>query len=124
MTLDNATGSASEEDRNTSTPETALARGLKVVVVGLGVLLVVGFAVVVARIIYLASRPGAQSDRPAAMDWRLELPADASIRSLAFSGDRLAVHYDSPRGPGIAIIDVASGRTLARVRVAPEVPRQ
>ena len=124
MTLNHAANDASEDERPASGQEGSLLRWLKIVVIGLGMLLVVGFAVVVGRIIYLASRPAAQSDTLAAPDWRLELPADATVKSLALSGDRLAVHYDSPLGPGIAIIDVGSGRTLARVRVAPQVPHR
>src|SRR5262245_12958228 len=107
MTLNHAANDASEDERRASGQDGPLLRWLKVVVIGLGLLLVVGFAVVVGRIIYLASRPAAQSETLAAPDWRLELPAEATIKSLALSGDRLAVHYESAAGSGIAIIDVA-----------------
>jgi hypothetical protein len=37
-------------------------------------------------------------------------------------GDRLAIHYETPAGSGIAIIDLASGRTLGNVVLVPQAP--
>lgn len=50
------------------------------------------------------------------------LPAGAVIKTVALTGDRLAVHYETAAGSGIAIIDLASGRTLSRIQFTPEAP--
>src|SRR5262245_15096221 len=83
-----------------SASEARLQRNLKIIVTVLGVALFVGLAVVIGRIIYLASvapaqpaaeiTAGAGALRPA---FGLQLPAGAQVRSMALSGDRLAVHY-------------------------------
>lgn len=100
-------------------------RNLKIAVVAMGVLIVLGLLTVIGRVIYLASRAPAQSASAAAMTTapRLALPAGAVIRSMSLSGDRLAIHFDAATGSGIAILDLASGRTLSRVELVPEPPR-
>ena len=37
--------------------------------------------------------------------------------------DRLAIHYETAAGSGIAVVDLASGRTLSRVQLRPGVPQ-
>lgn len=107
-------------------------RYLKIAVVVMAVILILGFIAIVARIFYLSSRLPAQPPQSAATGssvagaratlpdrMRLELPRDAAIRSMSLSGDRLAVHFEGPAGPGIAILDLETGRTLSRVEIAP-----
>lgn len=108
-------------------PGSALERNLKIAVIVMGVLIVLGVLAVIGRIVWLASRPAAgAAGGTAAMasSVRLSLPAGATIRSVSLSGDRLVVHYDAQTGAGIAILDLASGRTLSRVDLVPEPPRQ
>src|SRR5690606_9511735 len=49
---------AARESQNMSEPDARQVRILKIVVISLGVLLLVGFAVVIGRIAYLATQPG------------------------------------------------------------------
>jgi hypothetical protein len=104
--------------------ETPQLRMLRYAVIGMGVVLIVGFIVILGRIFYLASRPAALASAPAtvqlAPEPRLDLPNGASIKSLALSGNRLAIQYVSPYGDGIAILDLESGRTLSRLKVTTE----
>ena len=51
------------------------------------------------------------------------LPAGAQVRGLALQGDRLAIHYDTAAGSGIAVVDLATGRTLSRVQLVPGAPK-
>lgn len=103
-------------------------RLLKIAVIAMGVVLVLGFVAVIARIVYLVGRSGetptttavSQPIRDAA---RLALPAGAAIRNLSLSGGRLAVHYEGPRGSGIIILDLATGTSASRIEIVPEVPR-
>ena len=100
-------------------------RLLKIAVVGMGVFIVVALAAIIGRLLYLASGRASQVTvaTPAVADTRLPLPAGAVIRNIAVSADRLAVHYDTPAGAGIAILDLAGGRPALRVGIVPDVPR-
>lgn len=103
-------------------------RWLKIAVVAMGVLILVGMAVIVARIIYLASRPsrttaGIVQSTVVAPQARVGLPAGAAVKHLSLSGDRLAIGYETPAGPGIAIVDTATGQVLSRLELVPEAPR-
>ena len=97
-------------------------RVLKIAVVVMGIILVVGFAAVIGRIAYLITKGGTVQP-PAvhalAKAARLPLPAGAVVRSIALAGDRLTVHYDTPAGASIAILDLATGEPLAHVDLAP-----
>lgn len=129
---------ASEPD-NTPLPGTVFTprqvRALKIAVIVMGILLVGGFAFVLAAIVYQASRLGepaapvagsapvaATISTSTALPEGLELaiPKGATVTTLALDGDRLAVHLVGPAGAEIAVIDLASGKVLARVKLKPE----
>lgn len=111
-----------ERNDETEFVETPQLRALRFAVIGMGVVLIIGFMVILGRIFYLASRPGALSSTPAAIalaaEPALDLPAGANVKSLSLSGNRLAVQYVSPAGDGIAIVDLETGRTLSRVKIS------
>jgi hypothetical protein len=124
---------ASEPD-NTPLPGTVFTprqvRTLKIAVIVMGVLLVGGFAFVLAAIVYQASRlgdaaapVGATVSQPMALPEglaaELPIPQGAEVTTLALDGDRLAVHLKSQAGAEIAVIDLRSGKVLARVRLKP-----
>ena len=118
---------------NTPLPGTVFTprqvRVLKIAVIVMGVLLVAGFAFVLAAIVYQASRLGEKAT-PAvgtvsppmaeALASELAIPIGAEVTTLALDGDRLAVHLKSQAGAEIAVIDVRSGKVLARVKLKPE----
>ncbi len=126
---------ASEPD-NTPLPGTVFTprqvRVLKVAVIVMGILLVGGFAFVLAAIVYQASH-GRQAVYPAAADAvggtaggatpplsELPIPKDATVTSLALDGRRLALHLSSPAGGEIIVMEVATGKVLARVKLKPQ----
>lgn len=88
-------------------------RRLKFAVVFMALVLIIGFGVVIGRIVYLFQQPAATASSASAPvtrpDRGLVLPADAIVRHLAISSDRLAVHYDAPSGSGIRILDLGTG---------------
>jgi uncharacterized membrane protein len=106
-----------------------LQRNLKIVVAVLAIMLAVGMATIVGRILYLASRTPAQpaaAPAPAAVsvgvlpkELSMQLPSGAQVKSISLSGDRLAVHYAldaaGGAGEGIAIIDLRTGEPVASV---------
>jgi hypothetical protein len=100
-------------------------RILKIAVIVMGVLLVGGFAFVLAAIVYQASHPvqdaGVTSvPGQGAPSIDLPVPAGAAVTAMSLDGNRLAVHLSGPSGPEIAVIDLASGKVVAHVRLKPE----
>jgi hypothetical protein len=103
-------------------------RILKVAVIAMGILLVGGFAFVLAAIVYQASRPaqvGAGTSTPVSLGQGglsidLPVPRDVSVGGLSLDGNRLAVQLNGSAGPEIAIIDLASGKIVAQVRLKPQ----
>ncbi len=94
-------------------------RKLRIVVIIMSIALVAGVATLIGRVIYLANR-GNEQAAPRGMlaaEPRLVLPAGASLKSTSVSGDRLSAHYTSPRGEGLIILDLVSGKTLSHVRI-------
>lgn len=103
-------------------------RILKIAVIVMGVLLVGGFAFVLAAIVYQASRPaqvgvGMGPTVSAGQGIRsidLPIPRNATVAGVSLDGNRLALHLNGASGPEIAIIDLASGKVIAHVRLKPQ----
>jgi hypothetical protein len=117
------------EPDNTPLPGTVFTprqvKVLKIAVIVMGLLLVGGFAFVLAAIVYQASQrgqatPSAEGGEGAPTRSELQIPRDATVTSLALDGDRLALHLNSPQGAEIAVIDVRSGKVVARIKLKPE----
>lgn len=101
-------------------------RALRIAVIVMGVMIVMGLVAVIGRIIYLMARPSGQAAVAGGAiraDVTAALPAGAQVRNLSLQGDRIAIHYESAAGSGIAVVDLASGRTLSRIQVVPEPPK-
>lgn len=99
-------------------PRDGIQRILLIAVIAMGVLIVFGVVAIVGRIAYLASGITSSSSQTGVVPTsRLDLPAGAEVRSLALDGRLLAVHFASPSGNGIAIVDIETGRTISRLTV-------
>jgi hypothetical protein len=119
-----------DEPDNTPLPGTVFTprqvRVLKVAVIVMGLLLVGGFAFVLAAIVYQAS--GGGQDRAVGagagalngVESELPIPKDATVTSLALDGDRLALHLNSAAGPEVVVVDLKSGKVVARIRLKPQ----
>jgi hypothetical protein len=102
-------------------------RILKIAVVLMGILLVGGFAFVLAAIVYQASRPAQDKTEIGAtalsaegtLDMDLGVPREATVTGLELDGNRLAVTLGGT-APEIVVIDLASGKVVARVRLKPQ----
>lgn len=90
-------------------------RLLKIAVIVMGVILLLGFVAVIGRIVWLvnsAPKPAAGAALTSGAlvaPGPLTLPKGAIVRHIALSGSRLAVHYESPEGSGIRIVDLVPG---------------
>ena len=117
---------ASEPD-NTPLPGTVFTprqvRVLKIAVIVMGILLVGGFAFVLAAIVYQASKGGQSAAGvgapPADIEAELPIPKDATVTALSLDGDRLALHLNSAAGSEIAVVDLKTGQVVARIRLKP-----
>lgn len=90
-------------------------RVMKYAVIGMGVVLILGFMVIFARIVYLTSRM--EASPPAAGKARLAIPKGARIDSMALDGNRIALQLTEPGSAdrAIAIYDLATGRLISRI---------
>jgi hypothetical protein len=115
---------ASEPD-NTPLPGTVFTprqvRLLKIAVIVMGILLVGGFAFVLAAIVYQASKGGQSAAGlgalPAGIEGELPIAKDATITGMSLDGDRLALHLNSGAGSEIVVLDVRTGSVIARVKL-------
>jgi len=124
--------SAGSETNNGSLPGTVFSprqvRILKLAVIVMGILLVGGFAFVLAAIVYQASRPaqvGVAAGAPLILGQGgqsidLPVPRDATVAGLSLDGNWLAVQLNASAGPEIAVVDLASGKIVAHVRLKPQ----
>lgn len=117
---------ASDPD-NTPLPGTVFTPGqvrvLKIAVIVMGLLLVGGFALVLATIVYQASGGRQEATAPTTlkeMKVDLAIPKDASVTSLALDGERLALHVSSAEGAEIVVVDLTSGTVVSRVKLHPQ----
>ena len=99
---------------------------LKKVVIALGVLLVGGFILVIAVIVYQATNPGESVQPPRAasvpdamplVQGGLRLPRGTVISHMALDDNRLAVHLTGPAGEEIRIIDLGTQSVISTIRV-------
>ncbi len=101
-------------------------RFLKIAVIAMGILLVGGFAFVLAAIVYQASRPKQDVAAPVAaaelgVAPNIELPIGQgqALTAMSLDGNRLALHLNGADGTEIVVVDLASGRIVARVKLKP-----
>jgi hypothetical protein len=115
---------ANEPD-NTPLPGTVFTprqvRVLKIAVIVMGILLVGGFAFVLAAIVHQASKLGGGGETGVAPA-TLAIPDGATVSSMALDGDRLALHLNTSAGPEIAVIDIATGKVISRMRLKADKP--
>lgn len=94
-------------------------------VIILNVVILLGLAAVFARMFYIASRSDGNQGKALSIiqpGIRLPLPPGAEIRTVSLSGDRLAVFYESAGKPGVAILDLATGKVASTIEFATGQP--
>lgn len=112
------TGSV-EPESGEAGPPPSNPRFLKGLVIVMGVLLVVGFIVVFATIIYravnLPSSPGARAAASWFGDLPVTVPAGYRVAEMIADGSRLHVRVSGSEGEQILVIDTRSGALVGRV---------
>lgn len=95
-------------------------RALKVLVVGMGVLIVAGTVTLVVLLVQRAGGGGRGGEVAARAS--LDLPAGTQIVSVAGAGERFAVHVRGPGGDWVVLVDSRSGRPVGELRPGGAVP--
>ena len=104
-------------------------KALKAIVAILGVLIVAALLTIVARVIYLSAvKESVPAPAPAtsalAPQHQLALPAGASVKNMSLQNNRLLVYYESPAGPGAAILDLTTGKMLSTIAITANPPEK
>lgn len=90
-------------------------RALKIIVIGLGVVIVFGLG---ALIVGITTRVGGDgADAPVAAAFTL--PAGAEVLEMDLAGDRLALRYRLNGVQSIQLFDARTGKAVATVALTP-----
>ena len=132
MTQSETEVAASAEPSQSWVEHPTTVRWLQVLVVVLGIILIIGFAAVIARIAYLAVGSSEDSSGPAQpvsaatgtppaaitenRESIIELPKDAVVRSTVGTGQHVFVHFEDPKGAGGILFDPQTGAIIRRWR--------
>ncbi len=93
-------------------------QGLKALVIGMGVLIVLGF---VALVIGLADK-FSRLDEAGLRETEVPVPDGCSLAETLAEGDRLLLRLEGPADRGcaqIVVVDLESGEVRSRLRLAP-----
>jgi hypothetical protein len=99
-----------------STKSSAAYRGALAAVIFLGVLIVIALGVLVVGLVTRFSGGGHRATAPAFAEFTLA-PGNRLV-SMDVSGDRLVLRLRGPAGDEIDIIDIETGRLIAKIHSA------
>lgn len=111
---------AAGEPTGLNTPQNV--RRLKFVVGGMGLVLVLGFAVIVAVIIQRASSMGARVAALPAGHFgvsRIAVAPGEKIQSVTLTDDRIALHVASASAEAVILVSAKTGEELGRILLTP-----
>ena len=97
-------------------------RALKILVVVMGIMLVVGFAALIAVIAARVSHRGAvaSAGRPLSRTAAIEIPHGARVEAMTTAPDRLILDLALPDGQRqLVFIDLATGARLGTIELHP-----
>jgi hypothetical protein len=89
---------------------------MRTVVIGLGILMVVMFGLVLAKL--FSAMQGHETSEAPAQSTVFTLAPGAKILSTEATNDRLILHVRNPSGDEIVIIDTESGKLVGQVKTA------
>ena len=90
---------------------------LKVIVYGLGFLMVVMAALLVIGLSLGWHKKDRRAEAPPALE--IATAPGARLYTLAGDGARIALHIASPTGDEVVVIDTAQNRVVSRIRLVP-----
>ncbi len=103
---------------------------LKVIVIVMGLLLVIGFTVMIIALVYQAAQLGkGKTDHPAIVkskanartsDIDLSVPQGSKVKAMSLNGTHLVLHLENQKGDEITILDLQTGKVIRRIRLKPQ----
>jgi hypothetical protein len=106
-------------------------RTLKIVVIVMTILLVLGFALLIAGLYYQATQIGEEREAreagrervvrsgPASGDVTVPVPAGAEVARIVADGGRVILHLKGGGGKQMVIVDTARDNAITRLRLSP-----
>jgi hypothetical protein len=104
-------------------------KALKALVAGMGILIVVGIALVGYGLTRSKPQPGATlaDSRSAASDGKggyftseLPVPKGAHLEQITAAGDRLVLRFSSPEGERLVLLDPHTGQLAGTIALVPD----
>lgn len=116
------TGASSEAKEEEQAEVTRSYSGLLAAVILMGVLIVIGFVVIVVTLVMRAMGPGDSAETVAPQHFgaaTIPIRKEDRVGAFVLDGDRLAVRIETREGTEIVLIDPETGREEGRIRFAP-----
>lgn len=125
MSQDSANESQAETTSDVSAsdvpgPNPKTVRVLLIVTIGLGVLLVVGAAVVIGTVIKRLNNPESIPQKPGFGQTEISIPADAKLMAVENGDARIVLRLQDEEGPLLILLDPRKGIEKGRVRLRAE----
>ncbi len=92
-------------------------QALKVLVIGMGMLIVVGVTVMVVTVINRVQERATASPPPARI--AVTIPEGARLMAAVPDGERLVLRLETADGPQVLVVDLASGEIVVTVVLQP-----
>ncbi len=117
MAQDNAIDAQAETTSDVPGPNPKTVRVLLVVTIGLGVLLVVGAAVVIGTVIKRLNNPETIPQKPGFGEVEITIPADAQLMSVENGDARIVLRMQDDDGAFLILLDPRKGVEKGRIRL-------
>lgn len=92
-------------------------QALKVLVIGMGVLILVGVSIMVVTVINRVQERVTTTAAPARI--AVTIPEGARLMAAVPDGERLVLHLETADGPQVLVVDLASGEIVVTVVLRP-----
>lgn len=107
-----------DQPHNTIATEATKHRGLMVIVIVLGVLILLAFGVLVGGLI-LGGGTRAEAGRNTPYNVNLGMAPGTQLTDATLAGNRLVVRFEGANGGVVVILDSTTGREIGRVSLQP-----
>lgn len=101
-------------------------KALKIAIVVMGIMIIIGVALVIGRVIYLVSRsdtPQASIQEAAQYELvpsiNLPIPAGATVEHVTLDGPRIAVTFNAGGQSSIVIFNLSTGKKITDIQLKP-----